>query len=372
MLTFTEVEKYYIQRCIDLAYLGNQTTSPNPQVGSVIVYKNEIIGEGWHQYYGGAHAEVNAVASVEPSKRHLLPRATIYVSLEPCFHYGKTPPCVELILNERIQKVVIAFKDPNPKVAGQSIEKLRLNGVEIVVCNIELETKDNTSNNTKIISQPFFTNILQHRPYIILKWAESADGFIGIKNERTQISNELSKRLVHKWRSECDGILVGTNTAETDNPRLDNRYYFGKSPIRLVLDRTQRLQSHLEIFDNTQKTIFFSENTEGGNSSPNINNNIETNIINFDDNVINTLLKELLSKKVGILLVEGGSHLLNSFIKKGLWDEARVIKSSYPLIKDEMNDFSSKTRIKAPNLDGFHPKHKLELDGNTVTFYRKL
>jgi diaminohydroxyphosphoribosylaminopyrimidine deaminase / 5-amino-6-(5-phosphoribosylamino)uracil reductase len=372
MLMFTETEKFYIQRSFDLAYLGNQKASPNPQVGSVIVYKNEIIGEGWHQYYGGAHAEVNAVASVEPSKKHLIPESTIYVSLEPCFHFGKTPPCVELILNERIKKVIVAFKDPNPKVGGQSIQKLRLNDVKVTIYDFLSHNKDNTNNSIINVAEPFFTNILQQRPYIILKWAESADGFIGIKNERTLISNELSKRLVHKWRSECDGILVGTNTAETDNPHLDNRFYFGKSPIRLVLDRTNRLAKAQHLFDNTQKTLIFSENTEGGNLSLKKGDNIENIQLDFNSNWLETMMSELLKRKIGILLVEGGTHLINSFIENNLWDEARVIKSSHALIKPEMPNYSSKFYINAPKIPEFYREHDQLLDDNAVTFYKKL
>jgi diaminohydroxyphosphoribosylaminopyrimidine deaminase / 5-amino-6-(5-phosphoribosylamino)uracil reductase len=371
MLMSNETEKLYIRRSFELAHLGSQKTSPNPQVGSVIVYKDEIIGEGWHQYYGGAHAEVNAVNSVEPYKRHLIPESTIYVSLEPCFHFGKTPPCVELILKERIKKVIIAYKDPNPKVAGQSIEKLRLNGVDVIVYNLNPIDKYNAEKKTINVAQPFFTNILQQRPYIILKWAESKDGFIGIKNERTPISNDLSNRLVHKWRSECDGILVGTNTAETDNPHLDNRFYFGKSPVRLVIDRTQRLHSNLNIFDNVQKTLIFSENTEGDNLSLKEGDNIENVQLNFNGNWFETMMSELLKRKIGIVLVEGGTHLINSFIEHGLWDEARVIKSFHVLLKPEISSYSSESCLRAPKISEFYKINDLLLDDNAVTFYRK-
>jgi diaminohydroxyphosphoribosylaminopyrimidine deaminase / 5-amino-6-(5-phosphoribosylamino)uracil reductase len=358
MLMIRENDIFFLTRCFDLALLSNGSTSPNPCVGSVIVFKDEIIGEGLHQYYGGAHAEVNAVASVSITKKHLIPEATIYVSLEPCFHFGKTPPCVDLMLKESLKKVVIAFKDPNPKVAGQSIEKLRLNKVEV---NLQNDNKGDTNFSKNNIAQPFFTNILQQRPYIILKWAESTNGFIGNKNEQTTISNELSKRLVHKWRSECDGIMVGTNTAETDNPALNNRYYFGKSPIRIVLDRTNRLDANLHIFDNTLKTIIY---TEGGDFLDKKGENIEIQPIPFDNHLLDALMKDLLSKKIAILLVEGGATLLNSFIEKNLWDEARVIKSSNPI--------SDLNGIPAPKISHSYITENVKLADNTVTFYKNI
>jgi diaminohydroxyphosphoribosylaminopyrimidine deaminase / 5-amino-6-(5-phosphoribosylamino)uracil reductase len=356
MLMFDKIKKKYLKRCFDLALLGRQNNSPNPSVGAVVVYNEEIIGEGWSQYFGGAHAEVHAIASVPPSKRHLIPDSEIFVSLEPCFHFGKTPPCVDLILKENIKKVAIAFKDPNPKVAGQSVEKLRSNGINVVLIN---QIKDDTNLSENNVAQPFFTNILQQRPYIILKWAQTANGFIGKKNETTLISNELSKRLVHKWRSECDGIMVATNTAETDNPALNNRYYFGKSPVRIVLDRKNRLSPQLNIFDNTLKTIVY---TEGPSSKDKKGENIEINQIIFDIHMLDNLLKDLLSKNIAILLVEGGAALLNSFIEKNLWDEARIIKST--------TEITEQNALKAPKIANTYLNKSVKLDNNTVTFYK--
>ncbi len=398
MLMFSEIEKKYLQRCFDLAQLGNGSTSPNPCVGSVIVYDNEIIGEGWHQYYGGAHAEVNAVASIPSSKRHLLPMSTIYVSLEPCFHFAKTPPCVDLILKENIRHVVVAFKDPNPKVAGQSIKKLHLNGIPAKILYDNNNTKSENFIINKQAPHAFFTNILHERPYIILKWAETADGFLGKIDEQTPISNELSKRLVHKWRSECDGIMIGRKTAETDNPKLNNRYYFGKSPVRIVLDRTNRLDSSLHLFDNTLKTFVYCEkqqpnidNTvrsegipmerdsyvqrtpfggEGGNFVLKKGENIEINNLKFDDNLLNNIMTDLLSKKIGILLVEGGAALLNSFIEKNLWDEARVIKSTTSLFKNKNGRFTSHEGVVSPQIAESYKQDSILLDDNTVTFYK--
>jgi diaminohydroxyphosphoribosylaminopyrimidine deaminase / 5-amino-6-(5-phosphoribosylamino)uracil reductase len=356
MLMFSKIEKKYLKRCFDLALLGRQNNSPNPSVGAVVLYNEVIIGEGWSQGYGGAHAEVNAIASIPASKKQFLAESEIFVSLEPCFHFGKTPPCVDLILKENIKKVVIAFKDPNPKVAGQSVNKLLSNGIDVLF-NTELKGDTNLSKIN--VAHPFFTNILQQRPYIILKWAETANGFIGKKNETLSISNELSKRLVHKWRSECDGIMVATNTAETDNPSLNNRFYFGKSPIRIVLDRTNRLSPKLNLFDNTLKTILY---TDGASQADKKGENIEINQILFNINVLDTILKDLYTKKIAILLVEGGAALLNSFIEKGLWDEARVIKSAA--------EIAAQDAIKAPKIDISYLHKSVKLDNNTVTFYK--
>ena len=266
----TEQNLLFFKRCFDLGRLGTDT-SPNPSVGSVIVAPDgRIIGEGYTQAYGGAHAEVMAVASVKMADRALLPLSTIYVSLEPCAHFGRTPPCLELILREKISHVIVAHLDPNPLVCGKSVTKLQEKGVDVKILNynnvlIRRNTEgeaffDKQLENGKIVTlMPFFTNMTKKRPYIILKWAESADGFIGALNKHVPISNNYSKRLVHKWRSEVDAIMVGTTTAEVDNPELTNRFYFGKSPIRVVLDRNSRLSPDLKVFDGTVKTFIFSE-----------------------------------------------------------------------------------------------------------------
>lgn len=348
----------YIRRCFDLARLGNGKTSPNPSVGALIVRKDKIIGEGWHQEYGKAHAEVNAVEDVKSKNISNMAESTIFVSLEPCFHFGKTPPCVELILKEKIPHVVIAFTDPNPNVAGQSVEKLRNNNVSVDNLQIFSTKITDIYENTL---KPFVIGITEHRPYIILKWAESADGYIGKQNERIQISNELSKRLVHKWRSESDAILIGTQTAETDNPALNNRFYFGKSPVRIVLDKNGRLSHSLQIFDQNIKTILYTDSL----SSTCINNeknfkNIDFRQIKFDKSLILNVLQDLFTQKIGILLVEGGAKTLQSFIDSGLWDEARIIKSQILL----------RGGISAPTL----PIQKIEshfpLDDNEILIYK--
>ena len=239
----------FMQRALQLARLSAVTVSPNPMVGCVIVHNGKIIGEGYHQKYGDAHAEVNAVNAV--SDKSLLSESTVYVTLEPCSHFGKTPPCADLLIKHKFKKVIVCNYDPNPLVAGQGIEKLRQAGIEVEVGLLEEEGRE--------LNKRFFTYIEKKRPYIILKWAESADGFIakGIY-ETVQISNLLSRRFVHKMRSEEDAIMVGTNTAKYDNPTLNTRFWTGKNAVRVLIDRELSLSKNLHIFDNSQKTICYN------------------------------------------------------------------------------------------------------------------
>jgi diaminohydroxyphosphoribosylaminopyrimidine deaminase / 5-amino-6-(5-phosphoribosylamino)uracil reductase len=400
---FTEENLLFLRRCFDLGRLGADT-SPNPSVGSVIVSPHgRIIGEGYTQTYGGAHAEVMAVASVKMADRALLPLSTIYVSLEPCAHFGRTPPCLELILREKISHVIIAHLDPNPLVCGKSVTKLQEKGVDVKILNynnvlIRRNTEggaflsDRQLENGKIVTlMPFFINMTRKRPYIILKWAESADGFIGALNRHVPISNNYSKRLVHKWRSEVDAIMVGTTTAEVDNPELTNRFYFGKSPIRVVLDRYSRLSPSLKVFDGTVKTFVFSENTEGGGKLKIKNSklkpdsleqsselqtsnfkveeslelqtsNVKRQTIAFDDFLLENILSELQANKIGILFVEGGLKLLSSFMERGLWDEARVFTASKTLGEG----------IRAPQLLNGTLQQTIQLEEDTLRIYRQL
>ncbi len=346
----------YIQRCFDLARYGFGSTSPNPSVGAVIVDINDrIIGEGWTSPFGGAHAEVNAIVSVKPAHLSLLTSSTMYVSLEPCFHFGKTPPCVDLILRHKIPRVVIAYRDPFPKVAGKSIEKLRQNGVKVDVL------PSNDSLNKHPTLRPFFNNISTKRPYIILKWAETADGFMGHPDETISISNVYAKRLVHKWRSEADAILVGTNTAALDNPELTNRLYFGSSPIRVIIDRNRRLQPDLHIFDNSVKTLIY---TEGGGFSNQIVPHEERlyRTVPFDENMIQHILQDLFSQNIGILLVEGGAQLFHSFMEKELWDEVRVFKTNTTNIQNG--------GITAPKIAFIQLERRLQLFDNQLLIFR--
>ena len=345
----------FIQRCFDLARLGINSTSPNPSVGAVIVNSNnEIIGEGWTSAYGGAHAEVNAFKSVKPENQHQLTTSTLFVSLEPCYHFGKTPPCVDLILREKIPNVVIAYSDPFPQVAGKSIEKLKQNGVSVTLLQA------NNINNKNATLLPFFSTISSKRPFVILKWAETANGFIGNSNQTMPLSNAYTKRLVHKWRSESDAIMVGTHTAALDNPELTNRHYFGKSPIRVVLDGKQRLDDQLHIFDGSIKTLIY---TEGGDLSLKKHrpSTLEFRTVPFDDNLLPHILDDLYRQNIGILFVEGGAQLLRTFIEKGLWDEARVFKTPKTMMDDG---------VPAPQLTSANLENQMQLDNNQLLIFR--
>ena len=302
----------FMQRALQLARLGAGTVSPNPMVGCVIVHNGKIIGEGYHQKYGNAHAEVNAVNAA--SDKSLLSESDIYVTLEPCSHFGKTPPCADLLIKYKFKKVIVCNYDPNPLVAGKGIEKLRQAGIEVEVGLLEEEGRE--------LNKRFFTYIEKKRPYIILKWAESADGFIAKKNyEAVQISNLLSRRFVHKMRSEEDAIMIGTNTVKYDNPTLNTRFWTGKNAIRVLIDRELLLSKNLHVFDNSQKTICYNSLKD---------EIIENNI--FVRTPLNTsiepfILEDLYQRKIQSIIIEGGTILLQSFIDLGLWDEAFILKS---------------------------------------------
>lgn len=358
---FNAFDNLCLRRCFDLAQLGKGQTSPNPSVGSVITYEKRVIGEGWHKKYGQAHAEVNAFASIQSEDKQNVTEAQIYVSLEPCFHYGKTAPCVNLLLNNKISKAVIAFRDPNPLVGGQSIEKLQLNSIPVAIEPIPSDVILRGYRKTLL---PFFTAIQRQRPHIILKWAETADGYMGLKTQPIQISNKLSKRLVHKWRNECDGILVGAQTAETDDPGLDNRYYYGKSPIRIVLDPNKRLAADLQLFDGKIKTLVYSSNISGLLDAA-YSKKYNVFIKNLDNNNswINDVLQGLYAEKIHILLVEGGAKTLGTFIQHNLWDEVRIIKSTTPITAYSE---SEREWIAAPKISFQHLIEQQQLVDNTI------
>ena len=304
----------YIKRCLDLAKMGLGNVSPNPMVGCVIVYNDKIIGEGYHVHYGGPHAEVNAINSVKD--KELLKESTLYVNLEPCVHFGKTPPCTDLILECEIPKVVISSIDCYSEVQGKGVRKLVKAGVDV--------TNNVLSSQNRELNKRFFTYYEKKRPYVILKWAQTINGYIDIKRDDSSrtgaawITNEYSDILVHKWRAEEDSIIVGTNTALTDNPQLNVRHCKGKDPVRIVIDRKLRLPKTLNLFDNNQPTIVFTEdkNEKEGN--------IEYLKIMFDKNLSFNILDELYKRKIQSIIVEGGRYLLDTFIEAGLWDEARV------------------------------------------------
>lgn len=301
----------YMRRALELAQLGRGRVSPNPMVGCVIVHEDKIIGEGWHQRYGEAHAEVNAINAV--ADKSLLSKATVYVSLEPCAHFGKTPPCADLLVKHQVKNVIISVVDSNPAVAGKGIEKLKAAGIEVVTNILEKEGRE--------INKRFFHFIEKERPYIILKWAETADGFIAQENYDSKwISNEYSRQLVHKWRSEEDAILVGRNTAAHDNPQLNVREWTGRNPVRIVIDRFLKLSEKLSLFDKSQPTLLY--NVLKHEEHPNLT------LIRIDEQgFLWHLLKDLHKRKIQSVIIEGGLQTLQSFIDQGLWDEARVFKS---------------------------------------------
>ncbi|RYU92296.1 bifunctional diaminohydroxyphosphoribosylaminopyrimidine deaminase/5-amino-6-(5-phosphoribosylamino)uracil reductase RibD [Mucilaginibacter terrigena] len=309
------IHEIYMQRCLELAALGAGRVSPNPMVGAVIVHEGKIIGEGYHQKYGEAHAEVNAVNMVianYDNHADLLLHSTIYVSLEPCAHYGKTPPCADLIIKHRIPKVVVGCRDPFARVDGKGIEKLKAAGVEVTVGMLEKECR--------WLNRRFFTRVQKQRPYIILKWAQTADGFFApADGSQHWITGPESRKLVHQWRAEEDAILVGKNTILADNPQLNVRYAEGNSPKRVVIDRRLELSKTLNVFDQSVETLIFNEvktDIDGKNKY--------IALEDFDRFVPQYILFQLYLQDLQSVIIEGGAHTLNSFIDAGLWDEARI------------------------------------------------
>ena len=309
------IDEKYMWRCLQLAKKGRATTKNNPMVGSVIVHNNKIIGEGYHRKMGEAHAEVNAIDSVRDHS--LLKEATIYVSLEPCSHYGKTPPCAALIASKGVRRVVVAVKDPNEKVAGRGIKMLKDAGAEVTVGVLEAEAKE--------LNRSFFVNQTEKRPFVILKWAQTKDGFID--NERgsrdlppLKLSNSITQCIVHKLRSQSMGIMVGTNTAIKDNPTLNTRKWFGDNPVRIVLDRRGKLPADSNLFNDCAPTVVFTELSV----YPIITNNVTSIQISFDDNMVAQMLHKLYELNIATLIVEGGSMLISSFVEKEAWDEAFI------------------------------------------------
>lgn len=310
-----------MHRCLELAVLGQGHTAPNPMVGAVLVHNNRIIGEGYHQQYGQAHAEVNCINSVKEEDRHFIKESIIYVSLEPCAHHGKTPPCSDLIIKHKIPKVVVGCRDPFKQVDGKGIEKLKAAGIEVVVGVLEKECLE--------LNKRFLTLNTKERPYIVLKWAQTFDLKMGnLSNERLLITNDFTNRLVHRWRSEEAAILVGTNTALMDNPSLTDRHWKGNNPIRLVVDLQLRLPSTLDLFNKKELTIIFNaiKHEDQGNL---LYYQIEEEI-----SLVQQILNACYALKIQSVLVEGGAKLLQSFINEEMWDEARVITNEALLIKE--------------------------------------
>lgn len=338
----------YIKRCIELAKNGLGTTYPNPLVGSVIVYNDEIIGEGWHRKAGESHAEVNAIHAVK--NKSLLSKATIYVSLEPCSHFGKTPPCCDLIIAHSIPNVVIGTIDPFAKVAGNGIKKLIEAGKNVTVGILEDECNE--------LNKRFFTFHNKKRPYIILKWAESQDGFIAPISKDNQepvwITNPFSRQLVHKWRSEEPAILVGTNTVLSDNPKLDTRDWYGTNPVRIILDKSGKITNNYHVKDQKSKTIVITEQ-ENLTSTENL---IYENCI-FDNRLVYSICTILYKNNVQSVLIEGGSQTLQSFIEANLWDEARIFKG----------DNLFKSGVKSPKISGKKTDKQIILKDELLIFF---
>lgn len=340
----------YMRRCLELAsrHLGH--VAPNPMVGCVIVHDGKIIGEGAHQVYGEAHAEVNAINAVKDQQ--LLQQSTLYVNLEPCAHHGKTPPCADLIIAKKIPAVVIGCLDSNPLVQGKGIEKLRNAGVQVTTGILEKESRE--------LNRRFFTFHEKKRPYVMLKWAESSDGYIDHDraehgNIPAQISSPALLQLSHTWRTQESAILVGTHTAIADNPQLTARLAKGKQPLRLVIDRHRKIEADAHLLDGSTPTLVFTEKTSAGK------NNLEFVVIDFSGDVLQQIFDQLYQRHIQSLIVEGGATLLSSFLHNGNWDEVRRIVSHKKL----------NGGVAAPVFQ-VNPDSELHVDGDQLIFYRNV
>jgi len=335
-----------MHRCLELAKLGAGNVAPNPMVGAVLVYEERIIGEGYHKKYGEAHAEVNCINSVSQADIHLIKKSTLYVSLEPCAHYGKTPPCSELIIVKKIPKVIVGCRDSYEEVAGKGIENLTAAGVNVTVGILEKECLE--------LNKRFFTFHEQQRPYIILKWAQSNNHKIAnADHSRVMISNEETNRLSHRWRSEEAAILVGTNTALHDDPSLTTRLWSGNNPMRLVIDLELKLPASLKLFDRKAKTIVFNIIQQDPKE------NITYYKINAG-NIIRQILQALYELKIQSVIIEGGAKTLQTFIDTNFWDEARVITNLELEIDNGIN---------APDLKGEQLSFREKIQNDTINYY---
>lgn len=342
----------YIKRCLELAGKGSGRVAPNPMVGAVLVHDGRIIGEGWHRQYGGPHAEVNCIESVPEKDRHLVASSVMYVSLEPCSHYGKTPPCADLIIRHQIKKVVIGCVDTFAKVNGGGIDKLRRAGVEVVLGDWQEECS--------AFNKRFFTFHEKKRPYIILKWAQTTDHKIAPAaqngaGERLLISNELAGRMVHRWRSEEAAIIIGKNTALLDDPALTTRLWHGQNPARMVIDKKLELSPHLAIFNNEARTFIFNHLKDG------VHGHLHYIKISFEQSILQQILEHCFKHNIQSLIVEGGARLLQSFIDEGLWDETRIITAGALVMPSGLD---------APRLHDAVAVQTFKLLSDEVVFYR--
>ena len=343
-----------MRRCLELAQRAKGQTTPNPMVGAVLVYEGRIIGEGWHQRYGAAHAEVNCLDSVVEADRGFIPESTMYVNLEPCAHYGNTPPCAMRLVQERVKKVVIANSDPFAKVSGRGVAILKEGGVAVEIGML--------ANEGRWLNRRFFCYHQLRRPYVVLKWAKTRNGwFAPLDGSRFQITNAASMQVVHKWRTEEAAILVGTHTALTDNPMLTARLWHGRQPLRVVLDRKLKVPSHHEVCSNHAPTWIVNDMQNA------TSRNVELVKMDFDASFLTCLMDRLYDSQIVSLIVEGGAQTLNQFIVAGMWDEARVLTGtadfptgiSAPILP-------SSTLLWASQLDG----DLLEVFVNTQNEYR--
>ncbi|MGQ8870438.1 bifunctional diaminohydroxyphosphoribosylaminopyrimidine deaminase/5-amino-6-(5-phosphoribosylamino)uracil reductase RibD [Myroides sp. TSA_177.3] len=320
VLSMLEKDEYYISRCLQLAKQGTFAAMPNPSVGAVIVHDNQIIGEGFTAAYGGAHAEVNAIASVK--NQALLKESTLYVSLEPCSHFGKTPPCSDLVIAKQIPRVVVGTIDPFAKVCGMGIQKMKDAGIEVVVGVLEQACQQS--------NQRFFTFHQKKRPYIILKWAASQDGFIAPLHRDEQapvwLSNAYAKQLVHQWRSEEMAFLVGTNTVLDDNPSLTTRTWYGKNPIRIYLDRQGKISPSFAINQQEEPAICITANRALQSTA-----HTQYYYADFDQDLVQQICTILYDLQIMSVVIEGGTQTIEHFIAANLWDEARIFTSDVRL-----------------------------------------
>jgi len=336
----------YMQRCLELAANGLGNVAPNPMVGCVIVHEGKIIGEGFHQRFGEAHAEVNAINTViQKHGEGILSKSQLYVSLEPCTHHGKTPPCASLIIDKKIPEVFIGCQDPFAEVNGNGIRKLQEAGIKVQSGILENECKD--------LNKRFFIFHEKRRPYIILKWAQSMDQYMAAKElteDNRWISNEYSRKLTHKWRTEEQAILVGSNTVTADNPRLSSRDWIGKDPLRVVIDPLDSLDPSSAVFDNSVPTLVFNE------SKKMLKEKTEWIAIDFSKNQLSFILEQLYARKIQSVIIEGGAFTLKQFIMQNLWDEARIF------IADKfLND-----GVKAPQIDFIKMTTEEKILGDTL------
>ncbi len=325
----------YIHRCFELAKTGLGSVSPNPMVGCVIVHQDRIIGEGYHKKFGGPHAEINALSSVSGGDRHLIPASTLYVNLEPCNHKGKTPPCSRAIVASGIKYVVIVNTDPNTQVAGSGMAHLRNAGITVEA--------DILREEGEWLNRRFFKAMQEQKPYVILKWAESSDGFMAsLDKQQVWFTSEESRRLVHKWRSEEDAVLIGSNTVEIDDPLLTNRYFGSKQPVRVVIDRRMRLPKKYKVFNRDASTLSITQKAEE-------EGDIE---VIFDNDFECHLLTALFEQDIQSVIIEGGKKTLTPFIEKGLWDEARILTGKTALNRGILSPAIHGKEIKRFNLGG--------------------